>query len=240
MAEEEKEERRKKGFWRKVWEIFQTLGAGAGLLAFQHVLEETLKNFGKTAAEKAGDKVHEWFGLTPDCSGEGQEDNVAFNNAASTLEVHEKKKLRKFCNRLQKEQPKKFKQFTGRIALMTEYDAEKKTFRKRPPKGSNAPEEVTESKKRDYDAAKVYLKELLTYPGFDAKLAFLQGDGVFEEKEKKEAAGINLAKNAAEKVKTAAQKAATATVNQQDRNKNDLKETMANWRERSKAWRESR
>jgi hypothetical protein len=206
MAEEE----RKKGFGRKVWEVFQTIGAGAGVIALQHAIEEALMGAGKKAGEKAGEKVHEFFGLSPDPSGEGQIDNAVVDKVANLLQQPQRKNFRDFCQELYNKDPGKFKRFTGRIALLTELDAEKKTIKKRPPKGRPGSEEIIESKKRDYDTAKNFIEELLAYPDYDSRLAFLEGAGVFE-KEKDEAPGITFLKETATKVKEVAGKAATAT-----------------------------
>jgi hypothetical protein len=182
-------EEKKKGFWRKTWEVFQTIGAGAGIIALQHAIEEAFRNAGKKAGEHAGRKVEQFFSLTPDSSGEGQVDNAVVDKTIGLLtNPQNKKDIRDFAQKLQEDDPRKYKRFTGRVALLAELDAEKKTVRRRPPKGKQGPEETLESKQRDYVTAKAFLEELLTRSNFGEKMKFLAGAGVFEDLKKPSAA----------------------------------------------------
>lgn len=218
----------KKSGWRKAWEFFQTFGAGAGIIALQHAIEEALTGAGKKAGEKAGAKISEWFGLEADYSGKGQVDNAIVDKVVSLLEVLQRKDFRDFCLYLFEKDPKKFKQFTGRIAILADLDAEKKTVKSEPKKDKPGPTVITESTKRDYGTPKAFIEELMSYPNNDERMKFLEGAGVFEKNEE-EKPGITFIKGTITKARGA-----------EEANRQDFNSTMANWLKRSEAWRNSK
>ncbi|MFA6160377.1 MAG: hypothetical protein WC678_04820 [Parcubacteria group bacterium] len=75
MADIERKE--KKSGWRMVWEALQTVGAGAGILALQHAMEETLTGAGKKAGEVVSKKIGDAFGLTSEEAEKTDDDEIS-------------------------------------------------------------------------------------------------------------------------------------------------------------------
>ncbi|MDO9231602.1 MAG: hypothetical protein Q7U36_03970 [bacterium] len=71
----EKKEKRSTG--RMIWEALQTIGAGAGILALQHALNETFTSAGKKAGEVVSKKIGDAFGLSSEEAEKTDDDEIS-------------------------------------------------------------------------------------------------------------------------------------------------------------------
>jgi hypothetical protein len=236
----------KKGFWKKIVEIGQTVGAGAGIIALQHALEESLARLGKKAGEHAAKKTSEWIGLDTDGADKNVEDEIYYEAGLhGGLIESEIDEINAFEARLRKEDSEKAKAFVLFIAKIIKKFEREETKTDKPQKGQAGPTVQQKGMNIAEGVAQtiLFLKDLLRQRGdtpnetYQKRVDFLEGKNVFSLIPKvKPAPGVEAAKKHFQWGKgKIAQAAKTERENRQDFN-----ETAANWRERARAWRNSR
>ena len=228
MAENE----RKKSGWRMVWEALQTIGAGAGILALQHALEESLTGAGKKVGETFGKKIGEAFGLSSEEADHTTDDESFFEKAIidGTLNTLEKKSIMDYLGWLRTNNPKLAKEFVRWV-----YNTMVK-FERKVKKISGTKDNKEERTSTDYTDGILVVENLfhdiITATDEAAKELVLMQRNICVKAKKPAPAAEATKKFAKEKIKKAtdAEKA----------NRKDFNETAASWAERAKAWRESK
>jgi hypothetical protein len=99
-----------KSGWGK---FFQTIGAGAGILALQHSVEEALTGAGKKAGEAVGKKIGSAFGLSSEDADKTTDDESLFEKAIvdGTLTATERATVKDYLRWLRKNNPKLAKEW---------------------------------------------------------------------------------------------------------------------------------
>lgn len=226
------EEKSGRSGWRKFWEIIQTLGAGAGLLALKVSIEEALSSAGKKAGEKAGKKIGEAFGLDSGSADKTTDDESMFEKALvkGNLKATQKKKVRVIITKLRKDNSALAKELVRWVYnTMVKFESKKKITTG--PKDNK--EEITHT---DYsegiEIVEELFKELISARN-DQEIEDILLQRNIHVVEKKEAPFVKATKDFAKK---SAKKAFDGEKN----NRQDVNQITTNWRERAKAWRKSR
>lgn len=219
---------KKKSGWRKVWEVAQSLGAGAGVIALQQAISSASERAGKAA----GKKIEEAMGLDSEEASKTYDDEITFAKvlAKGTLTTEEKKKIKDWLGQLREEKPK----LAGEVTRWIHNTLAKLG---RQVKVSTGPKENREERTYTDDSegilvAESLIRDILEATNDEEKLKILK---TFDIKvvEKK-------LSPSAEKVRDFTQKTKGKIVDGEKVNREELKTISASWVEKSKAWRERR
>ncbi|HLN19413.1 MAG TPA: hypothetical protein VK255_04575 [Patescibacteria group bacterium] len=256
---EERGERRKKGFWRRLWEIFQSIGAGAGIIALQHAISEALATAGEKTGQKVGEKIskkaHEVLGLSTDDAKKSTDDEDYFGAAVNALSDPEADEINAFEARLRQDNSDRACAFVLFVARkIQKFEREEKKTEK-PPKGQSGPVTVTTVKVIDDGVrqAVLFLKALLrqkvgdkadqTYNDdltYQKRVAFLEWKNIFSLiSEKKSSPASDYAKKAAEATKKFVGKNAPEIQQKVDIGASKFGNTTEKWAESIKKFRDS-
>ncbi len=219
---------KKKSGWRKLWEVAQSLGAGAGVIALQQAISTASEKAGRAA----GKKIEEAMGLGSEEASKTYDDEITFAKvlAKGTLTPEEKKKIKDWLGQLREDNPKLAGEFTRWI-----HNTLVKLGRQ--VKLSNGPKDAREERTFIDDqegilVAEVLIRDITEATNNEERLRILK---LFDIKvpEKK-------VSPSAEKVKAFTQQTKEKIIDGEKQNRTELQTISASWVEKSKAWRERR
>lgn len=220
MADTERKE--KKSGWRMVWEALQTVGAGAGILALQHAMEETLTGAGKKAGEVVGKKIGDAFGLNSEEAEKTDDDEISLRRVylKGNMTPDEIKDAKNWLGRLRKENPKLANEYTKGI-----HNSVVKSVRQHEIDMGTKDKPKKKTITDDSDGIKIavnLIRDILAESTDEKKLEVLERENIKVPTKKPTPEFVKKAKEA------------------EKRNRGELEKISSDWRERAKKWREKK